>query len=64
MELQPDHIRVTSVAPTVLDTEANRAAMPRADRAGWTSLDDAAAAVVFLASEAGAAVNGRHLVLG
>jgi len=63
-ELRGEGIRVNSVAPTVLDTPANRAAMPDADRAGWTSLQDAARAIGFLLSDAGRAVTGRHLVLG
>lgn len=63
-ELQPDGIRVNSVAPTVLDTPANRAAMPDADRSGWTPLDAAAQAIVFLAGPGGRAVNGRHITLG
>jgi NAD(P)-dependent dehydrogenase (short-subunit alcohol dehydrogenase family) len=63
-ELQGEGFTVNSVAPTVLDTPANRAAMPDADPAGWTSLADAARAIAFLASDAGRAVNGRHLVLG
>lgn len=57
-------IRVNSVAPTTLDTPANRATMPDADRSAWVSLESAAEAIAFLATPAGAAVNGQHLRLG
>lgn len=57
-------VRVNSVAPTTLDTPANRATMPDADRSGWVSLESAADAIAFLATRAGAAVHGQHLRLG
>ncbi|MGD9831536.1 MAG: SDR family NAD(P)-dependent oxidoreductase [Piscinibacter sp.] len=63
-ELAGSGIRVNSVAPTTLDTPANRTAMPDADRSAWVSLDSAADAIAFLATPAGAAVNGQHLKLG
>lgn len=63
-ELAGSGIRVNSVAPTTLDTPANRAAMPDADRSTWVNLDAAAAAIAFLATPAGAAVHGQHLRLG
>ncbi len=63
-ELQADGIRVNSVAPTTLDTPANRQSMPDADRSAWVSLADAAQAIAFLATPAGAAVRGQHLQLG
>lgn len=63
-ELAGSGIRVNSVAPTTLDTPANRAAMPDADRSAWVSLDAAADAIAFLATPAGAAVHGQHLRLG
>lgn len=57
-------VRVNSVAPTTLDTPANRATMPDADRSAWVSLESAADAIAFLATRAGAAVHGQHLRLG
>lgn len=63
-EVRADGIAVNSVAPTTLDTPANRAAMPDADRSAWVSLDAAAQAIAFLAAPAGAAVHGQHLQLG
>jgi NAD(P)-dependent dehydrogenase (short-subunit alcohol dehydrogenase family) len=48
-ELRPGGIRVHCLLPTMLDTPANRAAMPEADPGGWTRLSDAAEAMLALA---------------
>ena len=63
-EVAGSGVRVNSVAPTTLDTPANRAAMPDADRSAWVRLESAADAIAFLATPAGAAVHGQHLKLG
>jgi NAD(P)-dependent dehydrogenase (short-subunit alcohol dehydrogenase family) len=63
-EVRAEGIHVNSVAPTTLDTPANREAMPDADRSAWVSLDVAAQAIAFLATPAGAAVHGQHIQLG
>jgi NAD(P)-dependent dehydrogenase (short-subunit alcohol dehydrogenase family) len=63
-ELRAQGIAVNSVAPTTLDTPANRAAMPDADRSAWVPLDVAARAIAFLATPEGGAVHGQHVQLG
>jgi len=63
-EVRGKGINVNSVAPTTMDTPANRAAMPDADRSAWVGTEQAAAAIAFLASPAGDAVHGQHLLLG
>jgi NAD(P)-dependent dehydrogenase (short-subunit alcohol dehydrogenase family) len=49
-ELVGEDIWVNAVAPSILDTEANRAAMPDARHERWVALDAAAELIAFLAS--------------
>ena len=43
-------ILVNAVAPSIMDTPANRAAMPKADPAKWPKVEEVAATILFLAS--------------
>jgi len=49
-EVAKDGILVNAVAPSIMDTAANRQAMPKADYALWPKVEGVAATVVFLAS--------------
>ncbi len=60
-ELGSFGINVNAVAPSVLDTPANRAAMPDADSGKWIALADMSAIVGFLASDHARAINGAVL---
>ena len=60
-ELKDAGVRVNAVAPSTLDTGANRAAMPDADVSRWVKPEDLAAAIVFLLSDAAQAVTGSIL---
>lgn len=51
-------VRVNAISPTVIDTAANRRAMPDADRAGWTTPEQIAPVVGFLLSPASVPVTG------
>ncbi|MET3443602.1 NAD(P)-dependent dehydrogenase (short-subunit alcohol dehydrogenase family) [Variovorax paradoxus] len=62
-EAAPHGVAVNSVAPSVLDTPANRQAMPDANPAEWVSTAVAAQTIGFLASSAAAALHGQHLTL-
>jgi NAD(P)-dependent dehydrogenase (short-subunit alcohol dehydrogenase family) len=43
-------ILVNAIAPSIMDTPANRAAMPKADYTAWPKVADVAATIMFLAS--------------
>jgi NAD(P)-dependent dehydrogenase (short-subunit alcohol dehydrogenase family) len=44
-----DHgVRINAILPSTMDTPANRAAMPEADRSRWVSLSSAAGVISFL----------------
>jgi len=49
-ELAAESIWVNAVAPSILDTEANRRAMPDADPSLWASTDAVAETIAYLAS--------------
>ena len=49
-EAAKDGVLVNAVAPSIMDTPANRAAMPKADHAAWPKVEEVAATIVFLAS--------------
>ncbi len=49
-EVAKDGILVNAVAPSIMDTRANREAMPKADHAAWPKVEEVAATIVFLAS--------------
>jgi NAD(P)-dependent dehydrogenase (short-subunit alcohol dehydrogenase family) len=49
-ELASLNILVNAVVPSIIDTPANRAAMPKADHAAWPKPDEIAATIAFLAS--------------
>jgi NAD(P)-dependent dehydrogenase (short-subunit alcohol dehydrogenase family) len=49
-EVVKDGILVNAVAPSTMDTPANRRAMPKADHAAWPKVEEVAATILFLAS--------------
>ncbi|WP_374470045.1 SDR family NAD(P)-dependent oxidoreductase [Phenylobacterium sp.] len=57
-ELKADGVTVNAVLPSIIDTPANRADMPKADFAAWVAPDDLAAVILFLAGESARAVTG------
>ena len=50
VETRGDGILVNAVLPSIIDTPANRAAMPKADPAKWPKPDELARAILWLAS--------------
>jgi NAD(P)-dependent dehydrogenase (short-subunit alcohol dehydrogenase family) len=57
-EVAGQGVLVNAVAPSILDTPANRAAMPKADFSKWPKVEDVARAVLFLASPENRVVRG------
>lgn len=57
-ELRDEGIHVNAVLPSVIDTPANRQAMPGTDASRWVAPDALAAVIGFLASDAARAVYG------
>jgi NAD(P)-dependent dehydrogenase (short-subunit alcohol dehydrogenase family) len=57
-EVAKDNILVNAVAPSILDTAANRKAMPKADYAAWPKVEDVAQTILFLASPANKVTRG------
>jgi NAD(P)-dependent dehydrogenase (short-subunit alcohol dehydrogenase family) len=57
-ELRGSGVTANCVLPSTMDTPANRAAMPEADRRGWVPVDSVAAAIVFLAGDEAAHITG------
>lgn len=57
-ELRGTGVRVNSVLPSTIDTDANRRAMPQANYAKWPKPDEIARVILFLCSDAGRVVHG------
>jgi len=49
-EVAKDGVLVNAIAPSIMDTPANRQAMPKADFAAWPKVEEVAATILFLAS--------------
>ncbi len=57
-ELAESSIWVNAIVPSIIDTNANRAAMPDADHGGWPKPNEIAQTVAFLASPQNAVTRG------
>ena len=60
-ELKGTGVRVNSILPDIIDTEANRKAMPHADFAKWPKPEDIARVILFLCSDEAKVVHGAAL---
>jgi NAD(P)-dependent dehydrogenase (short-subunit alcohol dehydrogenase family) len=54
-------VRVNSILPSIIDTEANRKAMPKADFAKWPKPEDIARVILFLCSDDAKVIHGAAL---
>jgi NAD(P)-dependent dehydrogenase (short-subunit alcohol dehydrogenase family) len=57
-DLKGTGVRVNSVLPSIIDTEANRKAMPKADFAKWPKPEDIARVILFLCSDEAKVIHG------
>jgi NAD(P)-dependent dehydrogenase (short-subunit alcohol dehydrogenase family) len=57
-EVAGDGILVNAVAPSIMDTPANRASMPNAEFTKWPKVEEVAATIVFLASPLNSVTRG------
>jgi NAD(P)-dependent dehydrogenase (short-subunit alcohol dehydrogenase family) len=60
-DLKGSGVRVNSVLPSIIDTEANRKAMPKEDFAKWPKPEDIARVILFLCSEQGKVIQGAAI---
>ena len=57
-EVREHGVTVNAIAPSTIDTPANRAAMPDVDPSRWVRPEEIAATLVFLASDTAGATSG------
>ena len=60
-ELHGSGVRVNSILPSIIDTEANRKAMTGADFAKWPKPEDIARVVLFLCSDDAKVIHGAAI---
>jgi NAD(P)-dependent dehydrogenase (short-subunit alcohol dehydrogenase family) len=54
-------VRVNSILPSIIDTEANRKAMPGANYATWPKPEDIARVILFLCSDDARVIHGAAI---
>jgi NAD(P)-dependent dehydrogenase (short-subunit alcohol dehydrogenase family) len=60
-DLKGTGVRANSILPSIIDTEANRKAMPKADFAKWPKPDEIARVILFLCSDDATLVHGAAI---
>lgn len=60
-DLRDSGIRLNSILPAIIDTEANRRAMPQADFNKWPKPEDIARVILFLASDEAKTIHGAAI---
>ncbi len=60
-ELKVGGVRANSVLPSIIDTEANRQAMPNADFSKWPNAEDIARVILFLCSDNAKLIHGAAI---
>ncbi|GMP01350.1 SDR family oxidoreductase [Bradyrhizobium sp. TM239] len=57
-------VTVNAVLPSIIDTAANRADMPKADFSKWVTPQELAEVILFLASDAASGITGALIPVG
>jgi NAD(P)-dependent dehydrogenase (short-subunit alcohol dehydrogenase family) len=60
-ELKGTGVRANSILPSIIDTEPNRQAMPKADFSKWPKPEQIARVVLFLCSDDAKLINGAQV---
>lgn len=60
-EVLKDGITVNAILPSVIDTPANRQAMPKADHSPWVKPEEIARILLFLCSDAAREISGAAI---
>jgi NAD(P)-dependent dehydrogenase (short-subunit alcohol dehydrogenase family) len=60
-DLRGTGVRANSILPSIIDTEANRKAMPKADFSKWPKPEDIAKVILFLCSEEARLIHGASI---
>ena len=60
-DLKGTGVRANSILPSIIDTPANRNAMPNADFATWPKPEDIARVILFLASDEAKVIHGAAI---
>jgi len=60
-DLKGGGVRVNSILPSIIDTEANRKAMPKADFAKWPKPEEIARIILFLCSDDARVIHGAAI---
>jgi NAD(P)-dependent dehydrogenase (short-subunit alcohol dehydrogenase family) len=60
-DLKGTGVRVNSILPSIIDTEANRKAMPMADFSKWPKPEDIARVILFLCSDDARVIHGAAI---
>ncbi|HET8922026.1 MAG TPA: SDR family NAD(P)-dependent oxidoreductase [Candidatus Acidoferrum sp.] len=60
-DLSGSGVRVNTVLPSIIDTEVNRKAMPKADFSKWPKPEDIARVILFLCSDEARVIHGASI---
>lgn len=60
-ELKGTGVRVNSILPSIIDSEANRRASPKADHSKWPTPEELARVILFLSSDDACLINGAAI---